>query len=75
MAMARIRVKVRVKIRVRVKAKVRVKIKVKIGIGLGSAKVECTMYSDSGLVPYPSLFENHVLTGVTSFEVYVSHVV
>jgi hypothetical protein len=33
------------------------------------------MYSESGLVPSPSLFQNHVLTGVTSFEVYVSDVI
>jgi len=50
---------------VRVRAKVRVK--VKLGLGLGSAKVECIMYSESGLVPSPSLFQNNVLTGVTSF--------
>jgi hypothetical protein len=46
--------------------------RVKVKLGLGSAKVECTMY---GLVPSPSLFQNHVLTGVTSFEVYVSDVI
>jgi hypothetical protein len=33
------------------------------------------MYSESGLVPSPSLFQNHVLTGVTSFEVYVSDII
>ena len=33
------------------------------------------MYSESGFVPSPSLFQNHVLTGVTSFEVYVSDVI
>jgi len=33
------------------------------------------MYSESGLVPSPSLFQNHVITGVTSFEVYVSDVI
>jgi hypothetical protein len=34
-----------------------------------------TSYSESGLVPSPSLFQNHVLTGMTSFEVYVSDVI
>ena len=33
------------------------------------------MYSESGLVSSPSLFQNHVLTGVMSFEVYVSDVI
>jgi hypothetical protein len=33
------------------------------------------MYSESDLVPSPSLFHNHVVTGVTSFEVYVSDVI
>ena len=33
-----------------------------------------TMYSESGIVPSLSLFQNHVLTGVTSFEVYVSDI-
>jgi hypothetical protein len=33
------------------------------------------MYSESGLVPSPSLFQNHVLTGVMSFEVYISDVI
>jgi len=33
------------------------------------------MYSESGLGPSPSFFQNHVLTGVTSFEVYVSDVI
>ena len=32
-------------------------------------KNRSTMHSESGLVPSPSLFQNHVLTGVTSFEV------
>ena len=71
----RVKVRVRVRVRFRVRAKVRVRVKVKLGLGLGSAKVECTMYSESGLVPSPSLFQNHVLTGVTSFEVYVSDVI
>ena len=52
---------------VRIRVKVRVRAKVKLGLGLGSAKVECIMYSESGLVPSPSLFQNNVLTGVTSF--------
>ncbi len=75
--MFRIRVKVRFRFRVKVRLrfKVRVRVKVKFGLGLGSAKVECTMYSESDLVPSPSLFQNHVLTGVTSFEVYVSDVI
>ena len=34
-----------------------------------------TMYSESGLVPSPSLFQNNVLTDVTSFEEYVSDVI
>jgi hypothetical protein len=34
-----------------------------------------TMYSESGIVPSPSLFQNHVITGVTSLEVYVSDVI
>ena len=34
-----------------------------------------TMYSESGLVTSPSLFQNHVLTAVTSFEEYVSDVI
>ena len=71
--MVRLRVKVRVRLRVR--AKVRVRVNVKLGLGLGSVKVDCTMYSESGLVPSPSFFQNHVLTGVTSFEVYVSDVI
>ena len=33
------------------------------------------MYSESGLVPSPSLFQNHVQMGMTSFEVYVSDVI
>jgi hypothetical protein len=33
------------------------------------------MYSEPGQVPSPSLFQNHVLTYVTSFEVYVSDVI
>jgi hypothetical protein len=33
------------------------------------------MYSESGFVPSPSLFQNHVLMGVTSYEVYVSDVI
>jgi len=33
------------------------------------------MYSESGQVPSPSLFQNHVLTDATSFEVYVSDVI
>jgi hypothetical protein len=33
------------------------------------------MYSESGLVPSSSLFQNHVLTVVMSFEVYVSDVI
>ena len=53
----------------------KVRVRVKVKLGLGSAKVECTMYSESGLVPSPSLFQNHVLTGVTSFKVYVSDVI
>ena len=59
----------------RFKFRAKVRVKVKLGLGLGSAKVECTMYSESGLVPSPSLFQNHVLTGVASFEVYVSDVI
>ena len=39
----------------RVRVSVRVMVKVKLG--LGSAKVECTMHSESGLVPSPSLFQ------------------
>ena len=49
----------------------RVKVKVKLGLGVVSAKVECTIYSESGTVPSPALFQNHVLAGVTLFEVYV----
>ena len=60
---------------IRVRVRFRVKVRVKLGLGLGSAKVECTMYSESGLGPSPSFFQNHVLTGVTSFEVYVSDVI
>ena len=79
MVRVRVRVKVRVRFRVRVRFKVRVRVRVrfrvKLGLGLGSAKVECTMYSESGLVPSPSLFQNHVLTGVMSFEVYISDVI
>ena len=71
----RAKVRVRVKVRFRVRVAVRVRFRIKLGLGLGSAKVECTMYSESGLVPSPSLFQNHVLTGVTSFEVYVSDVI
>jgi hypothetical protein len=41
---------------VRVRLKVRVRVKVKLWLGLGSAKVECIMYSESDLVPSPSLF-------------------
>jgi len=33
------------------------------------------MYSESGLGLSPSLFQNHVLTDVMSFEVYVSDVI
>jgi len=33
------------------------------------------MYSESGIVPSPSLFQNHVITSVPSFEVYVSDVI
>ena len=63
------------RVKVRIMVRVRVKVKVKLGLGLRSAKVECTMYSESGLVPSPSLFQNHVLMGVTSFEVCVSDVI
>ena len=81
--MVRVRVKVRVRFRVRVRVRVkiwvwvrlRVRAKVKLGLGLGSAKVECTMYSESGLVPSPLLFQNHVLTGVTYFGVYIRDVI
>ena len=59
----------RVKVRVRFKVRFKVKVRVKVKLGLGSAKVECTMYSESGLVPSPSLFQNHVLMGVTSLDV------
>ena len=73
----KVRVKFRVKVRVRVwvRSRAKVRVKVKLGLGLGSAKVECTMYSESGLVPSPSLFQNHVLTGVTYFGVYISDVI
>ena len=85
--MVRVRVKVRVRFRVRVRVRVKiwvwvrlrvrakVRVKVKLGLGLGSAKVECTMYSESGLVPSPLLFQNHVLTGVTYFGVYIRDVI
>jgi hypothetical protein len=33
------------------------------------------MYSESGLVPSQSLFQNHVLTGVTYFGVYINDVI
>ena len=56
---------------VMVRIRVKVRVKVKLGLRLRSAKVEV----QSGLVPSPSLFQNHVLTGVTSFEVYVSDVI
>jgi hypothetical protein len=75
MVQVRVRVRVRFTVRFTVSVRVKVRFKVKLGLGLGSAKVECTMYSESGLVPSPSLFQNHVLTGVTSFEVYVSDVI
>jgi hypothetical protein len=68
-------VRIRVRVRFRIRAKVRVGVKVKLGLGLGSANLICTMYSESDLVPSPSLFQNHVLTGVMSFEVYVSDVI
>jgi hypothetical protein len=71
----RVRIMVMVRIRVRANVRVRVRAKVKLGLEVGSAKVECTMYSESGLVPSPSLFQNQVLAGVTSFEVYVSDVI
>ena len=58
-----------------VRVRFRVMAKVKLGIGLGSAKVECTMHSEFGLVPFPSSFQNHVLTGVTYFGVYISDVI
>ena len=61
--------------KVRFRVRVRVRAKVKLRLGLGSAKVECTMYSESGFVPSPSLFQNHVLTGVTYFGVYISDVI
>jgi hypothetical protein len=65
----RVRVKVRimVRVRIRVRVKVRVRVRAKVKLGLGSAKVECIMYSESGLVPSPSLFQNNVLTSVMSF--------
>ena len=68
MVMVMIRVRVRVKVRVRVRV-VRVRAKVRVRVKLG------TMYSESGFLPSPSLFQNHVLTGVTLFEVYVSDVI
>ena len=34
-----------------------------------------TPHLESGLVPFPSLLQKHSLTGVTSFEVYVSDVI
>jgi len=69
------RVKVRVRVWVRFRVRTKVRVTVKLGLGLGSAKVECTTYSESGLVPFPSLFQNHVLTGVTYFGVYISDVI
>ena len=68
----RVKVRFRVRVRVRVKVRFRVRVKVKLVLGLGSTKVECAMYSASGLVPSPSLFQDHVPTSVTSFEVYVN---
>ena len=63
----RIMVRVRIRVRVRFRVKVRVRVRAKVKLGLGSAKVECIMYSESGLVPSPSLFQNNVLTSVMSF--------
>ena len=60
----RIRVRARVRVKVKVRFRVRVRFRVKLGLGLGSAKVECTMYSESGLFSSPSLFQSHILTGV-----------
>ena len=71
----RFRVRVKVRVGVKVRFRVWVRVKVKLGLGLGSAKVECTMYSESGLVPSPLLFQNHVLTGVTYFGVYIRDVI
>jgi hypothetical protein len=34
-----------------------------------------TPHLESGLIPSPSLLQKHSLTGVTSFEVYVSDVI
>ena len=34
-----------------------------------------TPHLESGLVPFPSLFQSHALTGVMSFEVYLSDVI
>ena len=70
----RVRVMFRVRVRVRVCVRFRARAKVKVKLGLGSAKVECTMYSESGFVPSPSLFQNHVLTGATYFGVYISDI-
>ena len=67
--------RVRVRVKIWVWVRLRVRVKVKLGLGLGSAKVECTMYSESGLVPSPLLFQNHVLTGVTYFGVYIRDVI
>jgi hypothetical protein len=71
----RVKLRVRLRVNVRVSAKVRVRAKVKLELGLGSTKeeVQCTL--NMVLFPSPSLFQNHVLTGVTSFEVYVNGVI
>ena len=75
LVMVRVSIRVRVRVRVRVRIKVRVRVRDKVKLGLASAKVECTMYSESCLVPSSSLFQSHVLTGVTSFKVFVSDVI
>jgi hypothetical protein len=79
-----VRVRVRIKVRVRVKvtvmsAKVEVLLST-IGFFLQLLKYigflsSRTPHLESGFVPSPSLLQKHSLTGVMSFEVYVSDVI
>ena len=68
------RVRVRANGRVMVNVKDRVRIKVRILYTVTIKYIGIFVIKESGLIPSPSLLQKHSLTGVTSFEVYVSDI-
>ena len=65
---------VNVKDRVRIKVRVRARVKVRILYTVTIKYIDIFVIKESGLIPSPSLLQKHSLTGVTSFEVYVSDI-